>query len=415
LAHVAILTRKPVDVEGVLMKLMRFAFVPLVVCLIAVFCLSYLTRNCSAEEPTRDQKTDQLIAQLGSESFQVREAATRQLMEREEAIPALRQASKSSDAEVASRAGRILDAFVRKEKERIFAKFADLAKQGAVDQAIERFVRREKWDDEPACWQVVADLATRLTDLERKTYGKASLPDSVRDPGQEFRRLVKSLQLKVVSTRGAAPEQWKNWIVLRAEEIATGYHLDYGLFAFSGSVKILGSATKSAVFAGGSVEIDNTNQALIVCDGDFKAKSDIHTSLIIARGTIRCEGDVINSQLICCGDIQLKRPKRVFDSEVVEKESKPLGFVTFFDPANVGIKVETADGGVRVKEAVKGKQFAAAGLRGDDLITALDGEAVKDAESFRRLLRAKLAVDGEMVFKVRRGDNVSEITVKHKD
>ncbi|HKI30856.1 MAG TPA: PDZ domain-containing protein [Gemmataceae bacterium] len=100
---------------------------------------------------------------------------------------------------------------------------------------------------------------------------------------------------------------------------------------------------------------------------------------------------------------------------MLEKEAKPLGFVTFFDPAVVGIKVATAEGGVRVKEAEKGKLFAIAGLGADDLVTAIDSTAVKDAAAFCRLLRAKLAVDGEMVFKVRRGDKVSDIAVKHKE
>src|SRR5262249_22526409 len=125
--------------------------------------------------------------------------------------------------------------------------------------------------------------------------------------------------------------------------------------------------------------------------------------------------DVTNSHIISCGEVQLARTHDVLDSKVAEKESNPLGFVTFFDPSKGGIKVEKADGGVRVKEAEKGKPFAAAGLRADDLITALDGEAVKDAEQFRRLLRAKFAVEGETVFKVRRSDKVLEVPVKHND
>ena len=144
------------------------------------------------------------------------------------------------------------------------------------------------------------------------------------------------------------------------------------------------------------------------------SSSGVYNSLVIARGTVRC-GGIHNSRVISGGEVQLSRSAKVLDSKVVEKETKPLGFVTFFDPADVGIKVDSADGGVRVKEAEKGKPFAAAGLRADDLVTALDGEAVKDAESFRRLLRAKLAVEGTTTFKVRRGDKAVEVAVPHKD
>ena len=49
------------------------------------------------------------------------------------------------------------------------------------------------------------------------------------------------------------------------------------------------------------------------------------------------------------------------------------------------------------------------------MVTALDGAAVKDAEGFRRLLRAKLALEGTTTFRVRRGDKTVEIPVPHKD
>lgn len=172
----------------------------------------------------------------------------------------------------------------------------------------------------------------------------------------------------------------------------------------------------AVLFAGGSVDfLGSVANSLIVCDGDFTVQGPIYNCLIIARGTIRCDHDVRDSRLISCGKVQFKHPQRVYESKVVEKEPKPLGFVQFFDPTDAGITVEKADRGVRVKEAGKGKPFAKAGLRAGDLVTALDGEAVKDAEGFRRLLRAKLAVEGTMTFKVRRGDKAVEIPVPHKD
>src|SRR5262249_44618459 len=187
------------------------------------------------------------------------------------------------------------------------------------------------------------------------------------------------------------------------------------LCAIAGDARV-GILGHAAIFSGGSIEVSQSLLGvLIVCDGDFTAESGFTDSLVIARGKVRSDGWVKNSRIVSDGGVEWKHPEWVKDSKVVEKESKPLGFVTFFDPADVGLTVESADGGVRVKAAEKGKPFAAAGLRADDLITALDGDAVKDADSFRRLLRAKLAIEGTTTFKVRRDDKAVEIDVPHKD
>jgi hypothetical protein len=393
----------------------------LVACVAAVsvstlLCVAPSRLPCLAEEPTdAKQDLDGLIAQLGSESFEVREAATRRLMQREEAAPALRRALKSSDSEVARRAREILDALARREKERAFAAFVDAAKRGAVDQAVERFARRQKWDDEAACWRVMAGLADRLTSLERESYKKASLPayDGVTAP--ELPVLLKSFRLKTTHAGSGSPALWERRVVLRAEENLEAGRIVHSLLAVCGRAKI-DTMNHAVLFTGGPVDFeDSVARSLIVCDGDFTAQNFIFHCLIIARGTIRCEGTVGDSRLISCGKVEFKHPEKVHESKVVENERKPLGFVTFFDPAEAGVKVESAEGGVRVKEAARGKPFAAAGLRAGDVVTALDGSAVKDAEGFRRLLRAKLAVEGTTTFHVRRDQKTMEIPITHKD
>jgi hypothetical protein len=386
-------------------------------CSIALF--GPLPLPCSGDEAIPSgQAIDELISQLGDPSFAVREAAAKRLMEREDAAPALRKALKSADPEVVRRAREILDAFVRREKERAFARLADLAKHGAVDQAVEKFVRRDKWDDETACWQVMAELAGKLTDLEREAYGKASLRESREAPMRDFRRYTaahggESREFRIIAARRPAPDQVGGTCVVRAEEIPQGNSIGASLIVSAGKVK-LGHVGGSVIFAGGPVEISGASNSLVVCDGDVTVQDLGKNCLIIARGTIWCRS-ATESRLISCGKAQLRHPEWVLDCKVKENEAKPLGFVTFFDPADVGIKVESAEGGVRVKEAEKGKPFATAGLRASDLVTALDGEAVKDAEGFRRLLRAKLAVEGTTVFKVRRGENALDIPVNHKD
>jgi hypothetical protein len=404
----------------------------LFVCIAAVACLSgavaqaLIAHPCSAGEPTRsDREIDRLIGQLGNPSFELREAASRRLTEREDAVPALRRALKSPDAEVARRAREILKALAGKEEARSLAKTAELAKHGAVDQAIERLVRREKWGDESGCWQVMADLEAKLKDLERQTYGHASAPAPPSLTDTDPFAIAMEQHLEVVVSRPIAQktlnghlfrwaeEVWKGRAVLRAEGITKGHAIG-GLCALSGDIKV--SRLGGTVFAGGSIEALIIGSALIVCDGDVTILGgDLDQSLVIARGTVRCGSRTRNSRIISCGEVVCKHPESIRDSKVVQNEPKPLGFVTFFDPADAGIKVEKAESGVRVKEAAKGKRFAVAGLRADDLVTAIDADAVKDYEGFRRRLRAKLAVDAEMTLKVRRADQTLELRVPARD
>jgi hypothetical protein len=398
------------------MKTATCAFFFLVAPFCAVAILGSRPLPCAGDEPTpAEQAIGQLVAQLGDTSFAVREAATKRLMEREDAIPALRRALKSRDSEVARRAQEILDALDRRENERAFARLADLVKRGAVDQAAEMFVRRGKWDDEMASWQLFAELAGKVTDREREAYGKASLPDRDSVPARDFRRYAakQGPRFEIITARRPSREQLGMGCAIRAEEIVGKRPLTTNLIISAGNVTASSVGT-SVIFAGGSVDCGTVQRSLIVCDGSIEV-AHLTDCLIIARGTVVCSNTAYTSRIISCGNVVFKHPDRVSESKVVEKEAKPLGFITFFEPADIGIKVASAEGGARVKAAEKGKPFAAAGLRADDLVTALDGEAVKDAESFRRLLRARLAVEGTMTFKVRRGERVLEIPVTHKD
>jgi hypothetical protein len=399
--------------EASVMKRMPLMWLPAVACLVAAISVVPPARHGSAQEPSaREREIDELIARLGNESFEVREEATRRLKEREEAAPMLRRALRSADAEVARRVAEILESFARRQQDRARAKVADLAKGGAVDRAVEQFVRRAEWDDESPCWRALADLAGKLDDRERQTYGKAS-----RRADERFRSVdisdIDRLRIKFIHRGRAAPRLWERRVVLREEEIEASVVGD-ALFAVSGNVKIQPLVNHSTIFSSGSVDLFGVVNSLVVCDGDFTAR-DIVNSLIIARGTIRHLEDVRNSRIITCGEVQDPRFSRLHDSQVVEKEPKPLGFVKFFDPADVGLRVAAADGGARVTEAARGQRFAA-GLRADDLITAVNGKAVKDAEAFRRLLRTRLAVpDEEMVFTVRRAGKALEVRVPGKE
>src|SRR5262245_30032614 len=92
-----------------LLGCVTFAFIGFSFLLVAVLV-------ASADGPAdRNPTVEELIEQLGSPRFEERQAATRQLLDHKAAVPALRQALKSPDPEVAQRAAGILAELDRRE------------------------------------------------------------------------------------------------------------------------------------------------------------------------------------------------------------------------------------------------------------------------------------------------------------
>lgn len=370
----------------------------------------------SADTALSDREIERLIEQLGSASFAVREEATRKLAERPDAIPALRRALKSSDLEVARRAARILKE-ARLESAVALARLTDLAKNGQVDEAVELLAQRERWDDEVAAWQVMVEFAETLRDLEKRRFGRVTLADSPGLPINAFRRYPTSECPKLIRARQPVMERKiRPDLVVRAEDLV-GQELpaSNSYLVATGSVRIIPGLSTSVVLCGGPVEVELVRETVVVCDGDFTANRRAEDSLIIARGTVHCSGIVRDCRIITSARVHYADDTKVSGTQVQEKESKPLGFVKFFDPAGGGVEVVPAEGGVRVKAAAEGKPFARAGLRAGDVVTAVDGTEVRSPDTFRRLLRAKMALMEETMFQVRRGDKVVEIAVPYKD
>jgi hypothetical protein len=389
--------------------LLHLSVLPL--CLVAAIAV-VLTRPTAGADKLApvDADIQKWIAQLGSDNFDVREEATRRLMDRPDAIPALRNARQSPDAEVRRPAAQILDVLDRNEKERDFAQFRKFALDGAIDQAVEKLVRREKWDDATACWQVLAELAGKLTDLEQIAFGKTTLPAPDEVPARDFRKYLAKVHPEITGGGPLEPLQlMRHHFVARGEEMSTDVAKIHSLLASSGRIRGL-DTHQAVIFAGDAVELSyRVDDSLIVCDGDSTAGAEARNSLIIARGDVWFRDAVKNCRVITSGHVHHAKGKAVTDTKVQENEPKPLGFVRFFDPVQVGLSVETASG-VRIKEA--GKAFAGAGLRPDDLVVALNGTDVKDGATFRRLLRGQLATGAELVFKVRRVEAVIRVPPK---
>jgi hypothetical protein len=384
----------------------------------SILCLSLvlatgLSLSLLGESPADGEDVAQLIQRLSNKHFKVREEAARQLLEREDAAPALQRILQvpGSDPEVARRAAQILAEFNRRDARRVLQRLQSLGEQGEVDLLVEWFVRRRRWAPEDSAWQMLGDLARKLVQLETQGPRKTNLPHSESTPFVDFRRYRTLVRPKTVDF---APRQLQRGSYLaRGEEIVADV-LAQSLIATSGNFRasFLGG---SAVFAGGSVAVKEVSNSVIICDGEFKARHYVGGCIIIARGPVQCPDKLHNSLIVSLGTVQVPKDTDGKDTLIQEKEPNPLGFVKFFDPARAGIEVRQAEDGVRVKTAFEGKRFARAGLKAGDLIAALDGEAIKDPESFRRLLRRKLAEGGASKLKVRRGEKTLEIPITWKD
>jgi hypothetical protein len=408
----------------------------LAVCCAAPFAGPASQRGRADESVSSEPNAARLVRELGSADFKAREAATRRLLEYEAPPPALRAAVKSGDPEVARRASRIIHEITRREENAAFAQLTEFVQNGEIDRLAELLARRLKWHDEVACWQAVAELNGKLLDLEKKQFRFRGAPGRrgffiempthlcPRAPDRggpfigDFRRYAQWLRPQMVAARRADLDlKGPGHFVVRAEHIAAK-GVEHGLLVSSRGTRVH-SVHDSVILAGGPVEVELMSGPILVCAGDVKC-CDVFGCLLIARGDVRISGYARDCVIITAGSVQFL-PNKVLDGkiprhenvEIKEHEPNPLGFVKWFDPARVGVTVEAAAGGVRVKAAAK--SFAAAGLRAGDLLTAIDGEAVKTTDEFRLLLRTKLADGGKMVLTVRRAGQDLKIPVRCKD
>jgi hypothetical protein len=105
---------------------------PLGLLLCTSVCIATNEPSCLLKNQPSDPVA-RWVDDLGSDSYEARESATRALMELEEEPPLLRQALQSPNLEVRRRAALIRDAHVAKQAQRGLLKVHALAKEGRID------------------------------------------------------------------------------------------------------------------------------------------------------------------------------------------------------------------------------------------------------------------------------------------
>jgi hypothetical protein len=122
----------------------------------------------AGQEP--DGKADsieRLIEQLGSARIVVREKASLKLQKRDDALPALRQALKSSDLEIAMRVQWLIDAFYKRQAKRALENLAAGKSEVMIDQLIDELVLPGE-DLSNQAWGSLRDFARTLSERTAK-------------------------------------------------------------------------------------------------------------------------------------------------------------------------------------------------------------------------------------------------------
>jgi hypothetical protein len=333
----------------------------------------------------RQKEIEKLIADLGGDDFDGREAAQQELQKLgEEAVPILEKAqATAADPEVRRRLGDVLAPLQKIIGDRQSEKLLAEASTGGVDLLVEHLTRKgyAGADDREAVRKLIAAVA-------EKAGGKDKFSLQFEDKAWPVTR-------RLLLNEAAAEE-------LNQTHIATGRMVLRG--PFKGEADLC----TAVVFVNGdfSSGVGAVN-TFIVCDGDVNLRNATRC-VIVAGGSITL-GRASDSVLAARGSVNVKQDP--IDTTIHEKEQTPLDAVAFFDPSQLGAEVSLAAGKVRIDKVRDGTPMATAGLRAGDVVAAVDGSDVDSPDTFRRSLRRGL-VEGKAVLKVRRGDDTIPVVIR---
>jgi hypothetical protein len=250
-----------------------------------------------------------LIDDLKSDDFETRDKATKELSKLEEVPAALREATKSNDAEVRRLAEAAIETITARAEEKAFqALVADLQKV-----EVDRFVRRMVTDADFAGdkqWDVVQAL-TKVVTAKADELG-----------GKKFK--VPELDMKALPLqRGLARNE----------------------FAVSGKRLLLNNPKTPVTTVDGCVilsagqtpYVTGLSNSIVIVDGDFTGCTSLNNCLLIVRGNVGGITSVTNSVILATG----------------ECKGATLCSKSFYQVANQQMRFTSASNNVYVKTTVQ--------------------------------------------------------------
>jgi hypothetical protein len=271
--------------------------------------------------PDPPESVERLIEQLGSQRSRVREEATRKLMGRPDALPALKKALRSPDAEVRRRAREIIDEIENGPKRRKLDRLLARVKDGEADLLVEQMIVLHDLSD--AAWPALMDLAKAVIDKANKEPGKRIPFPNV--DGEFWRKRGRLWKFNEVEEVGII-----NDFRTLAHRISNSSIIGRSILVCQGQVRCSGNISDCIVFTNGDV-------------GAFDRvyKTNITSSVVICDGSIEA-GEVWNSVLIATGPIKVK--DEIHNSVLIENAREALKLVKFYDTRQAGVEVGETKG-----------------------------------------------------------------------
>jgi hypothetical protein len=380
-----------------------------------------VTACCAATRAAPVPKPDAvvLVRQLASADRKERDAAERQLAALRGEPPAeLLAALKSTDPDVRRRANRALTA-IRTPALLRLPRDQRFAARGRVDLYVASTAALDYPDEDDRHWVPATEFGAKTVllsetddDNERKPHGS---PTWFSDFATYRKLSWVEGYVRKTGTYERARKNADGGIRLHEAIQAGGVVAEQsisGLVVSRGPVRAAACINEALVLVTGDVTSGHdANSSVIVCDGDVRTKK-LSRCVIVARGNITVEGNAQSCTLVAGGKVTITlfqpfedpNPAHAFLRRVVisEKDANPLGFVRFFELAQVGLTVKVAGDGVAVEAVAAGSAAEKAGLKAGDVVIEARDKKPSDAETLRRSVRDALAV-GEATVKVRRG------------
>jgi hypothetical protein len=380
--------------------------------------------------PPRPVDVAVLVRQLGSEDFAEREEASRRLgsLSVDDPPKELIDALKSANPEIRDRARRAvvdLKKHIARERERAatarLPREERFAKRGQVDLYVAATVASKLKTEDDRLWLPAFDLGVA-------TAAKAELKGGYLPQGgpawvkhfPTYRTNI--LNNTMIRTDGVFSRRKRDYFIFYGAVLAAGVDEPQsvkGLIVSRGTVRVGKSLDNSLVLATGEVIVgESMHGSAVICDGNLRVKG-MEGCFVIARGDVIVDGWGLGNTVIAGGTAAFKKPvplpnqqtiPKDRENRILEKVNTPLGFITFFELATVGVEVKVAEKGVQVAAIEMGKPFADAGGRVGDTITEVNGMKPDSAESLRRLLRDALAI-GDATVKLNRDGKVETVKV----
>jgi hypothetical protein len=270
--------------------------------------------------------------------------------------------------------------------------------------------------DDSSLWAPALEVGARAITKAGLTGDRK--PHGCPARAKDFAAYRAAFNPRLIRTDGVYARSEKDTAILFGAVQAAGVAEPQSMHVFAvsrGPVSAKGVIRQSLILATGDVTSgDDMSNSVVICDGDVRVNGNMWVCLVIARGKITVGGRTDASTLIAGETVTTTKPlERVvegLENIIQEKETKPLGYITFFELSTVGVEVKAAGKAIQVSAVADGKPFAKAGVRVGDVVAEVNGKKPDSPESLRRLLRDALAV-GDATVKLQRGDKTETVKV----